>query len=368
MKRLNRKKATGVLALFLCTTVFAACGGRDASYTDNAKEQYTATAPAEAEESVDYEGFTEEAIASEAGSVAALPKPEVETDKLIYSGNLRLQTLEYEQTRKSIHAKIEAAGGFVQWENEYDNNDSWYYASSSRATKNTEIQARIPSEKFSSFIEDMEGEGRVMSREVSVENITQTYRETEATVKAYEIERDRLLEMMDKAETIEDMIAVEARLSEVEAELSRHKTSLSSMDRDVNYSTVTIWIEEVRVYTEEIDDSTLVSRLKETARSSWRGFLRFLEGLLHLFIRLLPFLVLGALLFVLVRVLDKKFGGKHQQKRMERKQRRAEAKEWKRRQKQMRKGQMPPQEMNGLVPPQEMNRPVSPLEKETKDK
>ena len=198
-----------------------------------------------------------------------------------------------------------------------------------------------------------------MSREVSVENITQTYRETEATVKAYEIERDRLLEMMDKAETIEDMIAVEARLSEVEAELSRHKTSLSSMDRDVNYSTVTIWIEEVRVYTEEIDDSTLVSRLEETARSSWRGFLRFLEGLLHLFIRLLPFLVLGALLFVLVRVLDKKFGGKHQQKRMERKQRRAEAKEWKRRQKQMRKGQMPPQEMNGPVPPQE---------KETKDK
>ena len=235
-----------------------------------------------------------------------LRAPESVSDKLVYSGSIRLQTLQYDETMQSIHDKIDDAGGFIAYEDETDGNDTWYYNTSSAASRYAQIEARIPADRFESFIESLKDDGQVMNRHINEDNISQTYADTEASVKAYEIEQERLLDMMDKAETIEDMIAVEARLSEVEAELNSYKTSLASMDRDVEYSTVSISVDEVREYTEEKDDSTFVSRLKETVRSSWSGFLWFMEGLLHVVIRLLPFIGVILVIFLIAHGIAKK--------------------------------------------------------------
>ena len=308
------------IAVFVATSLalgMAACGGAASSgaypAASAAKEEY-------AYESYDYaaaeEAIAEEEEYAEDAKTVALRAPEKFSEKLVYSGSITIQTLEYDETSGNIHKKIEAAGGFVQNENESNGNTTWYYSGkTSASSRDLYIQARIPAEKFQTFMTSLEEEGQVMNKQVNVENISQTYAETEASAKAYEIEQQRLLDMMDKAETIEDMIAVEARLSEVEKALGVYKTDLASMDRDVTYSTVHIEVEEVREYTEEIDDSTFVSRLRETFRSSWTGFLRFLEGLLHLVIRLLPFMILALLIVLLVRYFDRKYGGSRRMKR-----------------------------------------------------
>lgn len=321
--KMTRMKTILLICSLLSMSFFAACGssGRDKSeQTDYALATAATEGAYYEEEALEYDA--EEAANDTAGG-ASLQAPEKLSDKLIYSGFLHLQTLEYDKSLKSIHDKIDAAKGFIQSENETDNNYDWYYYNKSgKATRNAEIQARIPADSFKSFMDSLEEDGQVMNRSVNADNITQTYRETEASVKAYEIEQERLLEMMNKAETIEDMIAVEARLSEVEAELSRYKTSLASMDRDVEYSTITINLEEVREYSEEVDDSTLASRLKETFKSSWKGFVHFLEGLLHLMIRLLPFILLALVIFLIVRAWCKKHADQRQarkEKRMQKK-------------------------------------------------
>ena len=308
----------GILSLGMILT---GCGGNSgkSAANDSVSDEYRTEAAYSAKEAVGL--APEEAYAEESavynGEGSGLRTPQSESEKLIYSGSITLQTLEYDKTVQSIRRKVTETGGFVQYEDESDGNDSWYYNEGSSSRRYAQIQARIPSEKFEGFLESLQEDGQVMNRHVSVDNISQTYAETEASVKAYEIEQERLLEMMDKAETIEDMIAVEARLSEVEAELSRYKTDLASMDRDVEYSTVTISVDEVREYTEEIDDSTFASRLKETVKSSWSGFLMVMEGLLHLIIRLFPFLVVIAVIILIVTALDRKFGEKRRARKAE---------------------------------------------------
>ena len=311
---------TGLTVLLLLSMVLTGCGrerkwtGRDSAYSYGSSGYM-----AEVAEEPDYMSSPEGAAADEEALYKTAPSagtvlraPESASDKLIYSGSITLQTLEYEKTMESIHSRIESAGGFVQYEDESDGNETWYYSGSSRSVprRHAMIQARIPSEQFSVFLDGVAEDGQVMNRFVNADNISQTYAETEASVQAYEIEQERLLEMMDKAETIEDMIAVEARLSEVEAELSRYKTSLASMDRDVEYSSVTVNVDEVREYTEEKDDSTFISRLKETVRDSWDGFLWFMEGLLHVVIRLVPFLIVILVIVLIVRAVNKKLEGK----------------------------------------------------------
>jgi len=81
--------------------------------------------------------------------------------KIVYTANLSIQSLEYDQSAASIRRKIREAGGFSEAESEYDNDYNWYrYNSSSGNTRSLSITARIPSDKFEAFLNSLDGDGR----------------------------------------------------------------------------------------------------------------------------------------------------------------------------------------------------------------
>lgn len=104
---------------------------------------------------------------------------------------------------------------------------------------------------------------------------------------------------METAETIDEMLAIEDRLTDVQNELQILRNRLSEMDTDVAYSTVNLTIREVIEYTPEVDPVktlTFGDRLKNTLEESWDTFTDFLEGLLFFVIRATPILlVIGAI-------------------------------------------------------------------------
>ena len=151
-----------------------------------------------------------------------------EDQKIVYTGEMEIQTLDYDKSVADIKQKIREMGGFSEYEKENDYDYGWYdyEPDSYRKDKNRtlNITARIPSDNFETFMASVGETGKVMNKSVRAENISQVYAETETYKLALEKEQTRLLQMMDKAETIEEMIAVESRLSEVERQLSMYKT------------------------------------------------------------------------------------------------------------------------------------------------
>ena len=131
--------------------------------------------------------------------------------------------------------------------------------------------------------------------------------------------------MMEQAETIEDMLYIEDRLSDVQNELAMYKNELSEMDTDVQYSTVTLTINEVLEYTRTqvpVKTSTFMDRLKNTLRNTWSGFLDFLEGFLFFLIEITPVLLfLGAFggIIALIIVKSVKASRKRKAKKAEKK-------------------------------------------------
>ena len=341
--RLLRQAAACVLA---AAFLLSACGMTNkASSAEDKELSYSRTAPAEAEgygaydtESAEYdfavEGSADAGYAAEesmnAGYAAegstdagyatdkeAQPQPaaggEADEDasnrKIVYTGNVSLQTLEYDTSAKSIHDRINGCGGFI--ESEYTSNEDpyWYYrdrsGSAAKRTRRTlNVTARIPADKFEAFMEDLKKDGQVISTSVNAQNISVSYATHDASRKALEIEQERLLEMMDKAKTIEEMIAVEKRLTEVERELGNEKTTLSAMDRDVNFSTVDIQLEEVFEYSENVVEVTYGERLKRAFGNAIEGFVDFWQAVLLFIVGSFPFLIMwGILIFVLVKIV-----------------------------------------------------------------
>ena len=297
--------AIAVLAASLCLT---GCGGAsnsnsasykeeagaagDYAYESYAGESYAAEETAQMAEGEEYTadgGSTESALRAQDGQ------------KIVYTGNLSIQTLEYDKSAASIRKKIKDAGGFSEAESERDNDYYWYNRSGgSGNTRYLSITARIPSEKFEDFINSLSGDGKVMSRSVNAENISQVYANKETYKKSLEKEQERLLEMMDKAQTIEEMITVESRLSEVERQLNVYRTDLAQMDKDVEFSTVYIELQEVKRYTEEVSSTTFGEELKYAFEDAINSFKNFCEGIILFVVRNFPYLIILAVIIVLI--------------------------------------------------------------------
>ena len=295
--------AAAFLAVSLCLT---GCGGSSnmnssASYKEEAGAAgdyaYESYAAEEAMAMADGEEYTAD---SGSGTTESALRAQ-DGQKIVYTGNLSIQTLEYDKSAASIRKKIKDAGGFSEAESESDNDYYWYnYNSGSRNTRYLSITARIPSEKFEDFINSLSGDGKIMSRSVNAENISQVYANKETYKKSLEKEQERLLEMMDKAETIEDMITVESRLSEVERQLNVYKTDLAQMDKDVEFSTIYIELKEVKRYTEEVNSTTFAEEVKYAFEDAINSFRNFCEGIVLFVVRNFPYLIILAVILALI--------------------------------------------------------------------
>lgn len=234
------------------------------------------------------------------------------SDKLVYTCDLRIQTLVYDDTLLNIREKISSAGGFISSEYEYDNDYRWYYSDNSKtnATRNITITVRVSSDKYDDFLNSLDGDGKIISKSSNVENISRQYYDTEAIIESLNIQEKRLLDMMDKAQTIEEMISVEQRLTEVQTQLNQYKTSLAVMQSDVDYSTVTINLEEVYEYDETIHTNTFFDRLGNTLKNAWRSFGVTLENILFFVIMAIPQIIIFIPIIVIAIIVFNKIKNK----------------------------------------------------------
>lgn len=226
-------------------------------------------------------------------------------EKLVYTCSIRMETTDYEQTMDAIKKSISDFGGIIQNEEQSDSNSQWYYSDyvKSTGTLYAQIVVRIPSAKYFDFLDSLEGTGKITRQYQNVENISRKYNDTSATIEALETQQSRLLDMLKQAETVEDMIMIEDRLTDVEAELNYYKTLLSSMDTDVEYSTVTIEVNEVMEYSKDKDPvktSTFGDRLKNVLNDTWSLFKSVGEWLLYAIIYTAPFVIAGGIIALII--------------------------------------------------------------------
>ena len=259
------------------------------------------------EESVDYDVSTPESAPAEAKTSSE--GSGLLADKIVRTCNMSAESTEYENALSALRKEIDAVGGLTEGENEWE--DSVYRPTvTGRGKRTIELTIRVPAGKYNTFLSSIAGLGsiHVTRRNMTVENISAQYYDTDARREALNIQEERLLSMMEDAETVEDMITIESRLTDVEAELNQVKNRLSLMDSKVNYSTIYLTLTEVVQYTEEIDPGsydTFSYRLQEALEDAKYNILSFLEGILFFVIRYgLVLICLGLIIFGIIKVIN----------------------------------------------------------------
>ncbi len=180
-------------------------------------------------------GMTESAY----GSQAAADR------KLIRTVDMDVETREYDNALAAIKNRVEELGGYIESMESY--NGSSYYGYNN--TRNANLLLRIPEEQLNSFLDEVSNVCNVVRQSENVVDVTLSYVDLESRREVLRAEQDRLLEFMGQAENMEDVIAIEQRLSEVQYELESMESQLRTYDNRISYGTVHLYVAEVEVLT-----------------------------------------------------------------------------------------------------------------------
>ncbi len=307
------KKITRLALLLSLLLLFLSGCGCAADLSEKSSQAAASYEETEDSESLSAAAETKSVSGSSEGENAAASSQEEESSgdsrKLIYTADLNLETKDYDSDKKALEEKIESYQGLIQSESETDSDSSWYSDQSSGSLRYLYVTVLIPADDYQDFLEEASGLGHMTNRSQNVENISRQYSDNEQYIAALEKEEVRLQEMMDQADSIEDMIAVEERLTSVETELNQAKTAKSSMDQSLSYSTVYISLREVKEYKESGQAASLGEKLLKAVKGSVHFFGQVIEFLLYLLIYLLPFAILAGIVLLIV------FGSIHHAKK-----------------------------------------------------
>ncbi len=164
-----------------------------------------------------------------------------ENAKLIRRAGIELQTTDFAAAEAALDALVAEQEGYyesaqVQGGGYYDPYNYRYGS----------YVVRVPSGRYSSFLEAVGTVGHVVRLEQSSEDIGEVYFDTESRLQALQIKRERLLALLEQAATMQDIIDLENALSDVEYQIEQYSTELRRYDGLVDYATITLSLDEVR--------------------------------------------------------------------------------------------------------------------------
>lgn len=219
--------------------------------------------------------------------------------KLIRTVSLSLETKEFDSVLTNLSTKTTELGGYIETSSVNGNSYSHH------STRYASYVIRIPADKLNEFVEVVSELGNVTQKNESVEDVTLRYIDVESHKKALETEQERLLELLSKAENMEEILTIESKLSDIRYEIENYESQLKTMDNQIDYSTVSVYVDEVeRVM--DTGEKGFFEEIKERFGNSLYVVARGIRGLVIGILGSLPILIVcGGVIAVVVIVVRK---------------------------------------------------------------
>jgi len=263
MNKYRLKRSLLIITVLMLLVSLVACGKEDkntstysypvtGSYQESAvaAENYGGFSPRQAMGSYEENGFADVVESSATGTAETALTASTSAEKIIYEANATLESTEFDATVEALEAMIEKQEGWIE-SSSLSGNSYSNLSRGSASRRSADYTIRFPSEKFAEVMSELPTLGNVPYSHVYTENVTAQYYDTEARRNSYAAQEQRLLELLDKAETVSDVIEIENELTEVRYRIESLETSLRSWDRRVNWSTLYLTVNEVFEYTPE---------------------------------------------------------------------------------------------------------------------
>lgn len=161
---------------------------------------------------------------------------EVSENKVIKTGSMRIEVEKIEESTAEITSIAQANGGFVQNANTWTDTDG---------DQSGSITIKVPADKFENVFDVIKDLAiNIESENVSGQDVTEQYVDLQAQLKNYRAEEEQYLNILDKAETVDDILKVTRQLSIVRGNIESIEGRLKYLDSVTDFSTITVYLSQ----------------------------------------------------------------------------------------------------------------------------
>ena len=216
-------------------------------------------------------------------------KAEVEETerKIIKRANLQIEIKDISKVSKDVIALVEKYQGEISDSREWVTGQNRQYS---------RYELRIPSEEFYQAIDQLEEMGKVVSRSISGQDVTEEYIDLESRLKNLKSQEERYRQLLNKAEEVEDILKIERELSRVRGNIESLQGRLKYYDNRVNMSTINVEFREPEPITST--QWGIIQALRRAVREMSDTFHNMLIGLG----RILPYLLILFVLYLIYKI------------------------------------------------------------------
>ncbi len=207
---------------------------------------------------------------------APVPQPDerVFEKKIIKTGHLSMESGDLTGSRRLLDSLVKVFNGYTASDNFNDQGDRISY----------NLTCRIPTEQFDDFLSAVEsGPDRIMSKSVNARDVSEQYYDVKTRLENERQVEKRYLELLNRANTVKDILAIEENLGKIRQEIEAKEGRLRFLDSRVSYSVLNIYIyQKKQLKYEPTERDRFGQRLVKNLHRGWQGFVDVLLFLLKL--------------------------------------------------------------------------------------
>src|SRR3989338_1952432 len=204
---------------------------------------------------------------------------------------------------EDVPLALEKITGFAKTQEGYV---VYTYMSKERLFPTASITLRVQEEKFDESMTELKKFGELKQAQIQGQDVTEEYVDLEARLKNLRVTESQFAEIMGKAQKIEDILAVQAELSEVRGGIESLEGRKKYLDQNVAYSVISLNLSTSADQIPLVDED---EKWKPLAifKTALRNLIALGQGLLNFVIWLFVFIPVWGAIAALVYYLKKRF-------------------------------------------------------------
>jgi len=161
------------------------------------------------------------------GAPSAVPGDAARVDVVRY-GNLSLEVKDVDDALARVTTIVETSGGYI--------------SSSSRSGEGQYLYLsatlRVPAAEFSAVMASLRSEGEVLYEDIYSYEVTMQVLDLEARLENLRASESAFLKLLDRAQTVADVVAVQSELSRIQGDIESFEAQLSGVKDQVEMASV----------------------------------------------------------------------------------------------------------------------------------
>ncbi|MDD4079844.1 MAG: DUF4349 domain-containing protein [Eubacteriales bacterium] len=218
--------------------------------------------------------------------------------KIIRRVSMTSGTRNFDDDYQAIRDALESAGGRVE---------SADIRTASNGLRTAYLTLRVPANGLDTFAERLKGLGHLQAFSESAEDVSEQYSDTDSRLKTQQAKMERLMALLEKAVSVEDLISLESAIADTQYLIDSYTGQLQGIDSRVNDATLTMTLNEMSALdTAEAREETLWDRIKSGVSHMWQMLREWAADAAVFLAAILPVIILIALVIIIVRAIKKR--------------------------------------------------------------